>query len=622
MKCILLAAAHSTVLERAVRDDASGQYSHLVGVPKALLPSKIEGNCILDLWWKAIRAARLDCQDTLLVTNGDKYKHFERWASAHGFPRTNIINDGTTCHGPIGAVADLDLAIRRGQAQEDDILVIAGDMAFQPDSFDLDGVIRFFRKKQSSVICYYSLSESRADANETQRGMLDVDDTHLVTSFVEKPKEATPHKFASVVFYCLKRQDVRLFCDFAAQHASAPMSLGVFIQHLVRQNAVYGMKLPDHFRLIGSTVTLADYQAYLADSMKTGEQVAMPTAAITRTAYARIGLMGNPSDGFFGKTISVSIQNYWAEATISPSDRLILVPHPLNDPASFGSLGDLHGISSQEGYQGGLRLMQATCKRFFEYCSDHGLMLPLRNFTLSYDTNIPRQVGLAGSSAICTAVLQCLLSFFSLEQDAMPPHIQASFVLGVETKELGINAGLQDRVIQAYGGCVAMDFSKHLMERGYGEYTQLGIDSLPRFWLAYIAEPSDSGKIHSTVRQRFDNGDQEVISAMAQFAGFTDEAVTAIKNKDAPALADLMDANFNLRRSVYGDACLGEDNLRMVAIARKHNAAAKFSGSGGAVVGLARPSTDLRSLQSDFEKEKFVFVWLTPNPPLQNLALN
>jgi hypothetical protein len=33
--------------------------------------------------------------------------------------------------------------------------------------------------------------------------------------------------------------------------------------------------------------------------------------------------MGNPSDGFFGKTISLSIANYWAEVTIAPSDRFV-----------------------------------------------------------------------------------------------------------------------------------------------------------------------------------------------------------------------------------------------------------------------------------------------------------
>ena len=48
------------------------------------------------------------------------------------------------------------------------------------------------------------------------------------------------------------------------------------------------------------------------------------TVPIVCRAYARVGLMGNPSDGFHGKTISLSISNFWAEATIFESERLHL----------------------------------------------------------------------------------------------------------------------------------------------------------------------------------------------------------------------------------------------------------------------------------------------------------
>jgi len=68
------------------------------------------------------------------------------------------------------------------------------------------------------------------------------------------------------------------------------------------------------------------------------------------------------------------VGNFWASATIRPSKKLRLVPHPLNDPNEFGGLGDLHAISKVEGYQGGLRLMQATCKKV----STHRRTLPLR----------------------------------------------------------------------------------------------------------------------------------------------------------------------------------------------------------------------------------------------------
>lgn len=60
-------------------------------------------------------------------------------------------------------------------------------------------------------------------------------------------------------------------------------------------------------------------------------------------------------------------------------------------------------------------LMQAMCKRFTEYCKQHSIPLPMRNFSLEYDTNIPRQAGLSGSSAIACAALNCLLEFYNVQ---------------------------------------------------------------------------------------------------------------------------------------------------------------------------------------------------------------
>lgn len=45
-----------------------------------------------------------------------------------------------------------------------------------------------------------------------------------------------------------------------------------------------------------------------------------------------------------------------------------------------------------EGYYGGVRLLMATCKMFHVHCAAHDIVLHDRNFTLSYDTTIPRQV--------------------------------------------------------------------------------------------------------------------------------------------------------------------------------------------------------------------------------------
>ena len=55
---------------------------------------------------------------------------------------------------------------------------------------------------------------------------------------------------------------------------------------------------------------------------------------------------------------------------------------------------------------------------------------------------------MAGSSAIVTATLKCLMAFFNLTEADLPKELQPQFILDVEKSELNISAGLQDRVIQ------------------------------------------------------------------------------------------------------------------------------------------------------------------------------
>ncbi|XP_068098245.1 uncharacterized protein [Hyperolius riggenbachi] len=553
--------------------------------------------------------------EVYLVTNADKYKHYERWATAHDFPVDNIINDGTTTYEmKLGAVADLELAIS-SKKLNDDIMVIAGDMLCADQSFDMAQVQKFFKLKGGELAIYYELEEGESPSS---RGIVEVcPNTHRITRFFEKPQEGeTTSRLASVVFYCFQRHTLSTLETFLNSFPNTEdRVLGKYMEWLINITGVpvYGMKLPTGFQLIGQ-VGLPDYTKWLAlySTMKTEPRV----KSITCRSYARIGIIGNPSDGYYGKTISMTISNFWAEVTISESKKLVLVPHPLNDPTEFGSLQDLFYISRKEGYLGGLRLLQSTCKKFYQYCSDKGIALSKQNFTLRYNVNIPRQVGLAGSSAIVSATLKCLMKFYNLKDDDIPKVVQPNFILDVEKEELFITAGLQDRVVQVYEGLIYMDFSRTIVEeQGFGNYIRMDISRAPMFWLAYLQDPSDSGLIHSNVRQRWLNGDLEVVEAMRTFAGLTDKAKTAIEQKDWTTLADLMNKNLELRRSIFTDACLGPGNLKLIKIAKQHGCAVKLPGSGGAVIGLCSDRKKMVELKRSYQAEGFVFCPVSPYCP-------
>ncbi|XP_018424099.1 PREDICTED: glucuronokinase 1-like [Nanorana parkeri] len=626
MICILLVAGHGTLLESHIKNDRSGLYSFLEDVPKALLPG-VGGKKILDFWWKAVNTRQL-FSEVYLVTNADKYKHYERWATANDFPVENIINDGTTTYETrLGAVADLELAISSKRIS-DDIMVIAGDMLCADQNFDIAQVLKFFKLKSGELAIYYELEEGESSSS---RGIVEVcPDSHRITQFLEKPKPGeSSSRLASVVFYCFRSQTLSTLETYLnAFPSTEDRVLGRYMEWLINitRIPVFGMKLPTGFQLIGQ-VGLPDYTKWLAhySTMKSEPRV----KSITCRSYARIGIIGNPSDGYYGKTISMTISNFWAEVTIAESKKLVLVPHPLNDPTEFGSLLDLYYISRKEGYLGGLRLLQATCKKFYQYCSEKGWSMQafksavwwsrLRSLHLlgtSGAASVKQCEGLAGSSAIVSATLKCLMKFYNLTDDDLPKTVQPNFILEVEKEELFITAGLQDRVVQVYEGLIYMDFSRPVMEeQGFGNYVCMDNGCAPPFWLAYLRDPSDSGVIHNNVRQRWLSGDPEVTEAMKIFAELTDKAKAAIERKNWTELAELMDRNLELRRSIFTDACLGPGNLQMIEIAKQHGCAVKLPGSGGAVIGLCFDAKTLVELRKSYQEAGFVFCQIAPYCP-------
>ena len=76
------------------------------------------------------------------------------------------------------------------------------------------------------------------------------------------------------------------------------------------------------------------------------------------------------------------------------------------------------------------------------------------------------------------------MQFHGLTDQEIPKQIQPNLVLSVETEELEIDAGLQNRVIQVYGGITFMAFSKDLMtSQGQGNYQYLDSSLIPNlFW--------------------------------------------------------------------------------------------------------------------------------------------
>lgn len=318
---------------------------------------------------------------------------------------------------------------------------------------------------------------------------------------------------------------------------------------------------------------------------------------INTSAYSRVGLIGNPSDGYYGKTISIILKNFKADMTLYESPEIHIIPNE-RDQSTFESINDLINDVKKSGYYGGVRLIKATIKRFGEYCEEKKINLEKRNFTVEYKTNIPRQVGLAGSSAIITAALRALMKFYDVE---ISKPVQANLILSVEFKELGITAGLQDRVIQVYEGVVYMDFNKKIIEKqGYGIYEPLDPKLLPPLYVAYKSKLSEvSGIFHGNIKDRFNRGDKDVINAMKNFAALAEEAKHCILKKDYKRLEELINKNFDLRTEIFP---ISSANMEMIQCARNCGASAKFTGSGGSIIGIYKDEKMYEKLKNELKK--------------------
>lgn len=301
---------------------------------------------------------------------------------------------------------------------------------------------------------------------------------------------------------------------------------------------------------------------------------------IKTQAFARAGLVGNPSDGYFGKTMAISVRNFRAQVVLYEWPTLEILPSKA-DLVQFESLHDLAADIGRNGYYGALRLVTASLKKFHDYCVEHSINLPSQNFSIRYDTDIPRGVGLAGSSAIITATFRALMQFYEVD---IPREILPNWVRATEREELHIEGGLQDRVAQTYEGLVYMDFEREKMERdSFGIYENLDPQLLPPLYLAYRTELAETSDIvHNTLRDRWEAGDPIVHQTMQDFRAVTTRAKDALVEKDFAAFGRCIDENFELRRRIMA---IHLGHLKMVEAARSCGASAHFAGSGGTIAG-------------------------------------
>ena len=331
---------------------------------------------------------------------------------------------------------------------------------------------------------------------------------------------------------------------------------------------------------------------------------------VTGVAHSRAGLLGNPSDGYGGKAIGLCLADLRAEVRIEPADALRIVGTG-GAERTFPSLLENRGPFEGTARDDGTPLLHAALNRFglaHPELTSRDPADPALRFSIGFETNIPRQVGLAGSSAIVIAALRGLAQWFDV---TLPPTLLAKLALEAETEDLGIAAGPMDRIVQACEGLVAMD----LAEPGnLSAYWALDPASLPPLFLAWDPRGGKpSGEAHGPLRERWRARDPEIMATVEAFRNLVDEGLESLNRGDHAGFCDAMNRNLALRRKIFPVA---PADLQMAKLATHHGASAKLSGSGGAVVGavVGGPASeaDLHRLERAYRRAGYEFLRPTP----------
>jgi len=326
---------------------------------------------------------------------------------------------------------------------------------------------------------------------------------------------------------------------------------------------------------------------------------------------AQVGLLGSPSDGYRGRTIAITVNQFQAMVTLEPlsSSRVEIIPNP-SDAPSWIDLATMTSRVDRYGYKTGPQVLAATIRTFASVAES--LAVPLQGgFRLCYETAIPRQVGLGGSSALVIAALRCLQDHFGLP---IPDQVLPTIAFRAETSQLGVAGDLGDRVAQVYGGLVSMNFTAPVVHSrfgvSHGAYEVLDQGALPPLFVSYrLDAPEPGDDYYPLLRTRYEAGDRMVRETLHQLAALAIEGRAALAWKASNRFSDLLRQNTKLRRRL---GHLPGAQEEMIEVANSLGSPATHAGSGGAIVGHYQDTNQLNDLTNALSHVGAVTTAITP----------
>ncbi|HUU43601.1 MAG TPA: hypothetical protein VMX57_07470 [Planctomycetota bacterium] len=286
---------------------------------------------------------------------------------------------------------------------------------------------------------------------------------------------------------------------------------------------------------------------------------------IEASAPGRCGIVGNPTDGYGGCVISCSLSERAHVTLTAPADELSVTV--AGETAVLRTRAD---YALREDYFDCVRAVLSFLRRFD------------LKFHMDVTTAIPVNAGLAGSTAVLVSVLAALLKLLGREHHK---HYLAEMLRVIELHYLKIQCGYQDQYMTVFGGLNYLDFRgkehyRTIEEEVYATVEPLTdmVSEIP-FVVVHTGKKRVSGAILRPIRERWEDGDREVVEGYERIARLCQRGKRALIDRDWRTLARLMNENHRIQQKLGAS---GEENDRLIHVALRNGAvAAKLAGAGG-----------------------------------------
>lgn len=353
--------ARVILLCQTIEESSSG----LGTEPRAL--QVVNGSRVIDLWWRALLRSRVCSTDNVVVaTIATHYKAVEAWAFAQGLAVSQVVNSGQSLGGCTLELQTVTAIIERATrpsekasalapAAGSSFLIISVDAVPPPDAeAQLQALVK--ESARSAALAYLptakghplhvapfaavcdgfaadgslplqcitrsadsaaALASSAAAAGGAGKG---ASSSAAAGDAGKGSSSSGPELWPLPGAYFLSAADAALLAE-PALHAALRRAVATVASDAVPPSWPPALSVPVEVGLswlaaLGRISALPLSAAPPAAAVPVPHSSACgvlptPASAIRTVGYARVGLLGNPSDGYGGKTLSVTVNNHW-----------------------------------------------------------------------------------------------------------------------------------------------------------------------------------------------------------------------------------------------------------------------------------------------------------------------